>query len=188
MIERLEARNLLTLSFWHAELWTDYQGGPGVHITDNSVVVGEDFWVVIQAEDRRVDPSPIGGVQPGIAGASVDIDWSPNVELVDLVITDQLPIAREVTPDDDAVSIRAASFSSSGIGSPIGGDEPEEFARLKFDAIETGDADISLDIGADGVAMLPYVFTRAPFQHVFEGLPDTRVVLGCKAIPVRGEQ
>lgn len=185
-MERLEDRNLLTLSFWHCELWTDYQGEPGVAITDNSLAIGEPFWVLVSVEDRRPNPSPIGGVQPGIAGASVDVDWTPNVELVDLIITDNLPIAREIMRSDDgnAISIRAASFSSSGIGRPIGGDEPEEFARLKFNAKETGDADIRLDIGGDGVAMLPAVYTADRFQHVFQGLSDVHVVLGCKAIPM----
>lgn len=185
MIERLEPRNLLTLSFWHVELWTDHHGNPGVEITDNSVVVGEDFWVIIQAEDRRNDPASVGGVDPGIGGASVDVDWHGPIKAVDAIITDSLPLWQETDIETDSAYLRGLSMSSLGAGGPIGGDGPQEFARMRFHGTDEGEAGIQLDIGADGVGMLPYVFTRAPFQHVFEGLPDTRVVAGCKSIPIK---
>ena len=183
MFEQLEARNLLTLSFWSVELYQDDNGCPGLKITDDTVIVGEQFHVRIFAEDRRVDPQPIAGVQPGIAGASIDVDWDSSLlTLLDLQVTDDLPIFRGQQVDSGHVNdLRGASFSSAQIGRPIGGLVPEEFADLRFDAGFIGDTQIGVDIGADGVAMLPYVYSRLPFQHVFS-TQDVHVVYGCKAI------
>ncbi|MEO8495444.1 MAG: hypothetical protein ABI614_10255 [Planctomycetota bacterium] len=172
--ERLENRSLLAVVSIGVNVYEDVGGSPGALITDETVNVGDSFFLEITA--REHDPR-VSGLQ----GVAIDLAWDPSVlEEIDALfdpatlITPNLPLLSTGTLDNQAGQIQnlgGSSFSAWGIGSPIGSDgndrfvksslrgfatTDDHFAWLHFRALQEADATpLTLRQGGSGIATMP---------------------------------
>lgn len=157
-IEQLENRALLAVAAFGVNLYEDVGGQPGNVITDDTVEVGETFFVEIMA--RELHP-----VRAGFAGIGLDIAWNPEtLREIDApftpadVITPHLPIFLTGTLDNASGTIEdlgGSSFTASNVGRPIGNLIPERFALLHFEALGTGESAFSMRQGRSAIATMP---------------------------------
>jgi hypothetical protein len=161
-VEPLEDRRLLALLALEVNLYEDANGVPGAPITDDTVEVGEPFFVEISAQD-------ISPYQGGVGGLSLDIQFDPAVlRCVDepfdprapdsLLVTPNFPVFRSGTLDAEAGLINELGGSrlrSSGQGQAIGVGRPGQFALLKFTALApVEESPLAVSIGQGGIGML----------------------------------
>ncbi len=139
-------------------LFEDAGGVPGNLITNDTVEIGESFFVEIAAEDLREVPEGIGGL-------SINATWAPEVlQEIDQpfdpteLVTAAFPLYRSGSLDNSAGRIEdlgGSSFRSSDDGEPIGIDGPERFSLLHFRAIGLAvESPFSVEIGASGVGIV----------------------------------
>lgn len=170
--ERLEPRRLLAILGLDMQCSRDTDGDsiPDTEIDPAEVVVGEVFWVEILVEDRIDLAHDPDDEAAGVIGLPLDITWNPNVVNYvgrttippattapedDPVVTPDFPLQRGGTLDEQPEldigaweDLRGAAIPAGGLGSAIGAEGREWFARLKFQAVATG---VSLiDVGLDG--------------------------------------
>jgi hypothetical protein len=179
--EPLEDRRVLSVFGLGINLYEDDGGVPGNLIADDTVQVGESFFVEITAHDTRAQPS-------GIAGLSLDVDWDgsvlteidavfdptdPNTELV----TAKFPVFRSGVLDADAPSAKIAKLTGAslpgfGLGETLGAGFAERFSLLHFRADAIAEASpLDLRIRYDGVG-----FTDASAVSMEEIDIDPQVV------------
>ena len=139
-------------------LYRDANGEPGSLITDDSVKVGERFFIEIMA--RELHPG-----RGGFAAVSLDISWNPRVlqEIDDpfdphKLITSNLPVAQRGTLDNrkgEIDNITGLAVLSSNLGRAIGNTYPERFCVLRFQAIGTSTSPITMRQGRSRIATVP---------------------------------
>ena len=155
--EPLEERSLLAVAAFHINLYEDVGGAPGELITDDTVEVGDSFFVEITAREYDSDASGLGGV-------SLDIAWDPAVlQVIDEDVRDtvssNLPVIRTGTLDNGAGEITdlgGSALLSSGAGRPIGNLVTEQFALLHFQATAPAeDSSITMNQGVSRITTVP---------------------------------
>lgn len=159
-LQALEERSLLTLGAFSVNLYQDAGGGPGALIADDTVQVGEAFYVEIVGQDVRPEATGFGAI-------SLDIGWNPEVLKVidapfdaDSVITPKLPAFRNGILDNSAGTIDNLCAAVSWSGEVVGRDAPEQFALLHFQALEPmADAPFRMRQGASGIGFYPPTWT-----------------------------
>lgn len=116
------------------------------------VAVGDEFWVAIDLEDTRPEPS-------GVIGLGVDLFWDAAIlEVVEdsAWVTPQLPLFQTSgRPDQEAgryLDLGGGALPAGGLGQAVGDEGPERFAALKFRAIGEGQTEIQIGLGHLGFA------------------------------------
>jgi hypothetical protein len=157
--ESLEQRSLLTIAAFSIHLYEDAGGAPGAPIADNTVEVGEAFYVEVMA--RELHP-----VRAGFQGIALDFQWDPAVlrEADDVfdpqqIVTGDLPVFQRGTLDNDLGTIENLSGYAAlafDVGRPIGNLRPERFALLRFEAVAASDETaIEMNQGRSRIATRP---------------------------------
>ena len=156
-VEQLEPRLCAVVAAFTVNLYEDAGGVPGDLIADDTVEVGEAFFVEIMA--RELHP-----LAAGLRAVALDITWDPDVlEEIDSpfdprqVVTRNLPAVTSGRLDNDAGVIHNLSaYSVSKYGRPIGNLRPERFALLHFLAQQPAeDSLLSMDQGRSGIVPIP---------------------------------
>jgi hypothetical protein len=158
--EPLEDRRMLSVLGVHVNLYADAGGSPGALIADNTVRVGETFFVEVTAQDLR-------GVPAGIIGLSLDLGWNAAaLEEIDSpfnptgagspLLTTSLPITRTGTLDNPSGAITnlgGGSLPAFGLGSAIGAGAPSRFCLLHFRAdAAVSNSPLTMQIGESGAS------------------------------------
>ncbi len=158
-VERLEDRSLLAVAAFTVNLYQDAGGIPGELIADDTLDVGESFFVEIIA--REYDP-----LAAGLRAVALDISWDPAV-LTEIdtpfdpskLVTPDLPALPSGTLDNEAGSIQnlgGSAFLSSNVGRAIGNLAPERFALLNFRAIQPAESSpLTLRQGGSRIVTVP---------------------------------
>ena len=140
-IEPLEDRQMLAQYAFAMNLYQDAGGAPGDLITNDSVQVGDSFFVEITAEDLRAEPL-------GLRGLGLRIRWDPQAfEEIDTpfdpaasdspLVTSKFPLYRggDVDNANGVIEwLQGSAFLAMGAGDVIGVNGPERFALLHFRA------------------------------------------------------
>jgi len=178
-LEQLETRALLTVAAFEINLYTDLGGAPGQLITDDSVHLGDTFFVEITAQDVREGDVPFD--LRGLHGISVDIAWDPDVLISrndpfipGNVLSDKLPAFQHGVLDNAAGTIDDLSGSAGLSEILVGGDGPERYALLRFEAIADSSSPLVVRIGKSAIAFYPPMRTT---RWDFEFEPQTINVL-----------
>lgn len=168
--EPLEDRCPLAIVAITVNLYEDAEAGPGALIADDTVRVGERFYVEITV--REYDPL-VGGLR----GVALDIAWDPAVfqeidaEPVSTLVTPDLPTARTGQLDNIAGRIdnlAGAAVLADGYGRSIGNAKAERFSLLHFQAIQTAEKSLlSLKQGLSSIVTVP-VFGLEAVDIYFE--------------------
>jgi len=165
--EALEDRCLLAILGVEATLYEDPgDGSVGAAIADDTVTLGDQFYLAIDVQDIREQVS-----RPGVHGLSLDIQYDPAVlQNVDepfdptaedsLLVTQAFPRHRGGTLDAETGFIDELSgieIGALGDAGPIGAEGMEQFALLHFEAIgEMEGSPITITVGDLGVGMTYY--------------------------------
>jgi hypothetical protein len=182
--ERLEDRLLLTIGEFEIQLYEDADGAPGDRITNDTVDVGDRFFVeiLVRENDPRVT---------GFRRVALDIHWDPAAfEEIDThfdpnsLITPNLPVFQTGTLDNETgsfMNLGGAAFPERGVGHPIGSDgndrfvkpvmrglstTDDHFAWLQFRALQpVDDSLITMRQGASRILTMPLaVFSNSDFD------------------------
>ncbi|MEX1027596.1 MAG: hypothetical protein WD049_06260, partial [Candidatus Paceibacterota bacterium] len=155
--ERLEQRVLLAVASFSIDFYEDAGGIPGELITDDTVEVGEAFFVEIRAREHDPGASGLGGI-------FLDIAWdAPLLEIVEpfdphAAVTPNLPVLVRGTLHQDGPAILpflinnevrqdighidglgGAALESLGVGRPIGSDGDDRYVKESFQGYSTTD-------------------------------------------------
>ncbi len=143
------------------DIYTDAGGNPGARLDDDTVYVGQQFFVVISAADLRATPA-------GLIALAIDMAWDAAllVEIDDpfdpadpgsRLVTPSFPLFRGGTLDAAAGSVdelQGASLPEAGEGAALGVGAPEVFSVLHFQALAVSDGmPLSVLLGNGGVAL-----------------------------------
>ncbi|MFV1979875.1 MAG: hypothetical protein ACC655_01865 [Rhodothermia bacterium] len=175
----MEERTLLALAAFDVNLYEDHGGVPGKLIADDTVTVGQSFFVEITAEDLQPTPLGLGGISLDIAWdasifAEIDEPFDPRA-----VITPRLPAFQFGTLENRAGRIddlSGSSLAALGVGELVGVSGSERFALLRFRAIQAADSSpFSMRVGLHDIAFFPPIWDT-PDDFLFE--PQTITVVG----------
>jgi hypothetical protein len=156
------------------KLFADNGGQSGGLIMDNSISVGDSFFVEIAAQDLRELPQGIGGLSVNVAWNSavlqeIDQPFNPASTSSQLV-TPAFPLFRSGSLDNVAGQITdlgGVSFRSSGSGQSIGAAAPGQFSLLHFRAIAAASASpLSLAVGSSGIGLVGETALGAPIVSI----------------------
>jgi hypothetical protein len=150
---------MLAVAAFTVNLYEDVGGVPGEPVTQDTVQVGDTFFVEIMA--RELDP-----VLAGLGAVAIDIAWDPNVlEEADApfdpstLVTSDLPLFQGGALNNRTGTIedlRGAAFLSSHSGRAIGNLFPERFALLHFKALQAAEAStLSMNQGRSRIVTVP---------------------------------
>lgn len=177
-IERLEDRSLLAVAAFMVNLYHDAGGFPGELIVDDTVSVGESFFVEIMA--REYDP-----LAAGLRGVALDIAWDPDVLAVidepfdpSKIVTPDLPVFVSGTLNRQSgriLDLGGSAFLSSNVGRAIGNLAPDRFALLNFRALQPAEnSPLKMKQGQSRIVTVPTQTLRTAALY-FE--PQTITVL-----------
>lgn len=184
-LEGLEDRSLLAVAAFEVNLYRDVGGTPGEPVTNETIAVGESFFVEITAQE--FDPS-----LSGLGAVALDIAWDP-AALAEIdspfdpgaLVTPLLPAFQTGTLDPNAGTIdnlAGAAFLASHAGRAIGASAPERFALLHFRAMTaTVNTALTMQEGRSSIVAVPTA-TFVAGQFNFERQLIT-IVEGSRAQP-----
>lgn len=178
-LEALEDRRLLAVAAFDFNLYRDDGGAPGASISDETLEVGQSFFVEITAQE--FDPR-----LAGLRGVALDIAWDPAVlEEIDdpftpsALITPQLPAFQSGTLDQQAGTIdnlAGGAFLASSTGGAIGDAGAERFALLHFRVLAAADGtSLTMSEGRSSIVSVPtatFVAEQLDFERQFITIVD----------------
>ena len=159
VIEDAPASDVVELQI---DLYTDAGGQPGERIVNDTVRVGQRFFVVVSAADTRPDPA-------GLIGLAIDLAWQGELldeiddpfdpaEAASPLICGEFELYRAGALDQFAGLIDelgGGSWPAAGIGEAIGVGSLQTFSVMHFQAEHTAavDTPLALTVGADGISL-----------------------------------
>lgn len=155
--EPLETRANLAIAALGILLYEDHGGIPGKALDQGSVVAGDSFFASIRF--REFHP-----FIHGFTLISVNVAWNPSLLRVldagpsatwdNAIISSDLPIQRPAQLNQDSgwlVNLEGLALSPLGLGRPLGDEQWEQFALMRFAALKPVDATtITLSEGSSG--------------------------------------
>lgn len=164
-LEELETRAPAAVAAFHIHLFRDVDGQPGAEITNDTVEVGQDFFLAIDAQE-------FAPYYHGLQTVSLDISWDPRAfEVGEPLITPLLPAFRSGRLDSAAgtlTNVSGTAVRSSETGRPIGAGVSERFVLLHVRALEVVvDSRIHLQTGRFQTVTVPTA-TPGRFEMDFE--------------------
>ena len=170
-------------------LYRDVGGAIGAEILDDTVAVGERFFVELVAGDIR------DGAPAGLIALPVDVAWAPaTFEAIDTpfnpadpaspLVTSKFPLYRGGTLDQAAGTIDelvGGSLPGAGLGEALGMGVTERFSLLHFraDAVTEGAALLTVQLGDSGIS-----FADGNTVYVPQIESQTLTVVGANHAPV----
>jgi hypothetical protein len=161
--ESLENRLPLATAAFMVNLYHDDSGVPGAEITNDTVAVGDSFFVEITAQE-------FAPFFDGMSGIALDISWNPQTlreidanwdpqNIRSPIITSQYPLFRRGTLDNVSGvidNLSADAFVGLHGGRAIGDGIPEQFSLMRFQALAPAETSpFSMSQGASRIVTVP---------------------------------